>query len=155
MTFRKLLVGVCLATVSLGFLPGSAHAEERGPKVARIQLAGGACVGDALEPDAYFQGPTRILSVGYGATQTCTGSFVLQRTCVRLQEYDFGRNEWYARTTWSCGRWTSASFSRDDGGQKCSDLKRGKFRTQGRGEVETRAGTVLKKLGTSSEVWHC
>lgn len=113
-----------------------------------------SCAGDAVEPDIVYDMPGYIESVAYHATQTCAGTFGLQRACARLQEWNYGLHKWENRTTFRCGAWTTSSYSIGGGVVHCSDLDAGKFRTRGKGEADTPQG-IFREYGNSNEVILC
>lgn len=112
-----------------------------------------SCTGDAQEPDI-VRTPPYVPNIAYVATQQCVGTFVLQSTCVRLEEWSDATSRWLDRTRWRCGPWVSGPLSVGSGTVKCSQVGHGKYRTAGRGEVETKSG-VHKKVGYSRSATLC
>jgi hypothetical protein len=155
---RLVAIAAMLAVVCVG-IPGAALAEDsgakrHGPTVEVEHKRVGQCFGDAQEPDVVYSGPTFVEYVAIVAQQTCTGTFVLQRTCVKLQEWSFGTNTWADRSRLRCGFWTASAISVGSATFRCSHAGRGKYRTAGRGEVETTAGSDHTK-GYSDAAWAC
>lgn len=112
------------------------------------------CAGDAVEPDIVYDMPGYVKSVAYNATQTCWGAYGLQRSCARLQEWNYGTYKWENRTTFRCGSWTASTYSIGGGVVKCNDVGAGKFRTRGKGEADTPQG-FFRAYGNSNEVILC
>lgn len=129
-----------------------ARADEVDEQAARVEVW--QCVGDAVEPDIVFTGPTYKAWIAYTATQTCTGTFITQQVCTRLQEYNAGTKRWRARTTWRCSQTVAGVFQAANGTVACSDVGKGRYRTRGKGIVTARSGTYTR-TATSSAATLC
>lgn len=117
-------------------------------------MAAWGCAGDAVEPDEWYDMPGYIRSVAYTATQTCWGAYGLQRSCARLQKWNYGTYAWNNVTAFRCGSWTTSTYSIGSGVVRCSDVGPGKYRTRGRGEADTPQG-FFTAYGNSNGVILC
>jgi hypothetical protein len=109
----------------------------------------GACGGSTGRPGIVLVGPTYQEYVAGTASQTCSGSFYLQRVCVKLQEYNYGTSSWYDRTSYWCSSWTASTYIATTVTAPCADLGPGQFRTAARGEADTSAG-LFRRYGYSA-----
>ena len=88
--------------------------------------------------------------IAYSGYQNCTGEFISQRVCVKLQERDY-YGHYYDRTTYSCSVETVEAHASKGRSVLCSAAGQGTFRTAAYGnaypEEGTRTSTTVYSVG--------